>query len=124
MGNAALYKVSFFNRIEKLSILTSRCFAKSTMFIGKLKGMGYQRFGYSKIELYSAVVVGGRFVLRPPDECGVQLFTGDTVERRHICHDDKLKRLLDGDRATCEERRDPSPKRMRDATHGSPSGTF
>ncbi|KAH7678255.1 hypothetical protein AAVH_41846, partial [Aphelenchoides avenae] len=82
--------------------------------------MRYHRSGYTKIELFHAVVVGGRFVRRDPDECGVTLFNGDTVERRHICHDDKLKKLLDADRAMCRDRGKPSSKRVRDA-NGSQS---
>ena len=86
--------------------------------------MGYQRFGYTKVEVYLAVAVAGRFVQRPPDECGVKLFTGDAVERRHICQDYKLKQLLDGYGATCEDRDEPPSKSMRDDVHGSTSGTF
>ncbi|KAH7701062.1 hypothetical protein AAVH_31809 [Aphelenchoides avenae] len=43
-------------------------------------------------------------------------------ERRHICDEDYVKKLLDDEGDTCEDRGEPSSKRMRDATQGSPSG--
>ncbi|KAH7695843.1 hypothetical protein AAVH_37094, partial [Aphelenchoides avenae] len=94
--------------------------AKCRTLQRKMKEIGYQRFGCSEIRLHLVVVVGGKFE-RHPDECGVKLFTGDTVECRHICLDNKFKKLLHVDGAMCEDRRQPSPKRKRDATHGSGS---
>ncbi|KAH7721422.1 hypothetical protein AAVH_11039 [Aphelenchoides avenae] len=89
---------------------------------GKLKETGYRRFGYTAVRAHHAIVVDGRFVQRPPDDCGVELFMDGAVECRHICCDDSLKKRLYVKGATCEDRGEPSPKRMRDATHGSTSG--
>ncbi|KAH7710034.1 hypothetical protein AAVH_22700 [Aphelenchoides avenae] len=44
--------------------------------------------------------------------------------RRHICHDGNIMKLLDVDGTTCDDRGEPSRKRMRDATQRWTNGKF